>query len=512
MLTRSKQYAVEVQNLVKIAEDKPETPTNFLADIMKNLNPLLVDNPLKVFREEDLQKAVDRVDYGVLAALEGTWVSYNANPSKWLGSGIHASIMPSPGTTPDNIPGKFAFVSEEYIEKLTFTKVPGGIRNRGGATELFCRALKYEQSIKSVAKQNEKLQYVPIHEENGMYLWLSDVYNHPATKETIERDRGIHKIHQQQKDDYGVTAEYRDEPWVKLEDKVEGKDVYIPYSKLKEGQKYTDVLPQQELKPGDGIRGPHFIPDYSISRSGVIPHGSTVTLLGNIKADGGQLLIKGKPPHFETGTDAWLKGGNYLTVSPTMGGPGSTTPINLDSPVSEYKDNWVLKELNDENDDGSNLIYVQRIFAHTLYPYTVRPDLRLRDSLTADSDKGQKIKDYVKVNMFTQNPVGAQGGIINVPFVKRFVTTIDTTFDLYIETVIENGKEVLQLQYVQVVHFEFHFGNSGGTTSWPHIQVNTLRKLEDVPEAQRKVIEEQFKDHLTTKEKDQQEQYKTGKL
>ena len=64
--------------------------------------------------------------------------------------------------------------------------------------------------------------------------------------------------------------------------------------------------------------------------------------------------------------------------------------------------------------------------------------------------------------------------------------------DMWIETVIEDGKEILQLQYEQIVFFEFDFGNDGGTTSWPHIQVNTLRKIQDIPEDQRKVIEEQF--------------------
>jgi len=517
MFTRPEYCVVEAQKLCS-EQTTQGTPKNFLQDLMKDLKKVRVDDPLKVFEEteEDLEKAVKKVEYGVLAALDGTWVSYNKRPKEWQGSGIHTTIMPSPGTTPDNIPGKFAFVCEEYIEKLTFTPVPGGIRNRGGATELFCGAVKYEQSINSASKQNETLKYVPIHEETGMYLWLSDVYNHPATKETIKRDRGIHKIDEDQQTKFGITGEYRDEPWVKLEDKVGGKDVYIPYSDLK-GQKYTHVVPQQELKPGDGIRGPHFIPDYAISRSGVIPHGSTVTLLGEMinkglqtgspldakDADGTQLFPKG--------VDAWENGNSLkTTVSPTMGGPGNDPthgPIDLDKPKNSFPGNWVEDpNLTEETDKGSNLIYVQRIFAHALYPYSVRPDIRLRHTL----DK-QKVKDFVHIKMFTQKATGAQGGIINVPFVKRFVNTVDTTFDLFIETVIETGddgkeKEVLQLQYVQVVHFEFHFGNGGGTTSWPHIQVNTLRKLEDVPQDQRDVIQDQFKDNFTIREKDQQQQ------
>jgi hypothetical protein len=63
---------------------------------------------------------------------------------------------------------------------------------------------------------------------------------------------------------------------------------------------------------------------------------------------------------------------------------------------------------------------------------------------------------------------------------------------MWIETVVEDEKEILQLQYEQVIFFEFAFGDDGGTTSWPHIQVNTLRKIEDVPSDQRRLIEEQF--------------------
>ena len=51
-------------------------------------------------------------------------------------------------------------------------------------------------------------------------------------------------------------------------------------------------------------------------------------------------------------------------------------------------------------------------------------------------------------------------------------------FRMWIETVIDCGKEVLQLQYEQIQIFEFQFGTDGGTTRWPHIQVNTLRKKE----------------------------------
>ncbi|KMQ64792.1 hypothetical protein ACM46_11215 [Chryseobacterium angstadtii] len=456
-----------------------------LAEIMDGYSKLLIDDPVMPFREENLQEIARNVDYGVLEALDGTWVSYNANYNKNIGQpslagGIHTTIMPSPGTNSGTIPGKFSFDCEEYIEKLTFSLVPGGVRNRGGASELFCGAVKYEQTIKSVNKEagNPDLQYASIHEENGMYLWLSDVYNHAATKESIEKDRGIHAFSKNDFKKYGYDGKYRDEPLVQVKDE-NGNPSYILLSDLKEGQEYFEIIPAQELKPGDGVKGPYFIPDYSISRSGVIPHGSTITLLGDIAPSGDHYLINGSPK-FPYGDDAWQT--DHLSISKTMGGAGHET-INLDEPAPA----WVHQTLDDDNDEGSNKIYTQRILANDLYPYSVRPDLRLRDTLS-----GQNVSNYVFVKMSSKMKTGAQGGILNVPFVNRFVPTVEVDFCLWIETIIEDGKEILQLQYEQIVFFEFDFGNDGGTTSWPHIQVNTLRKLKDIPEDQRKVIEDQF--------------------
>lgn len=465
-----------------------ESTKGYLATLMDGYSKLLIDDPVRPFREENLAEIANNVDYGILAALEGTWVSYNANynqnikkPS--IGSGIHTTVMPSPGTDQNTIPGKFSFDTEEYIEKLTFEIVPGGVRNRGGASELFCGAVKYDQTIKSVNRVEGKpdLEYAGIHEENGMYLWLSDVYNYAATRQTIEQDRGIHAFSQEDYQKYGYKGEYRNEPLVQVKDEF-GNVSYILLSELKDGQEYFEIIPAQEIKPGDGITGPYFIPDYSISRSGVIPHGSTITLLGDIAPSGSNYLISGAP-QFPYGDATWQP--DHLAISPTMGGAGAsvTNPINLDQPAPA----WVHETLTDENDPGSNKIYTQRILANDLYPYCVRPDMRLRDTLS-----GQNVANYVLIQMSSKMKTGAQGGILNVPFVNRFVPTVEVDFRMWIETVIEDGKEILQLQYEQIIFFEFDFGNDGGTTSWPHIQVNTLRKIEDIPADQRKIIEEQF--------------------
>ena len=52
-------------------------------------------------------------------------------------------------------------------------------------------------------------------------------------------------------------------------------------------------------------------------------------------------------------------------------------------------------------------------------------------------------------------------------------------FKLWIETVIVDGEEIMQLQYEQIMFFGFQFGFIGVTTRWPHIQINTLRKAKD---------------------------------
>ncbi|MGK4566298.1 peroxidase, FMP-type [Flavobacterium sp. 3HN19-14] len=192
------------------------------------------------------------------------------------------------------------------------------------------------------------------------------------------------------------------------------------------------------------------------------------------------------PPQFPKGDAAWKY--DHLSISRTMGGAGAnetTNPINLDAPPPA----WVFETLNDDNDPGENKIYTQRILANDLYPYSVRPDLRLRDSI-----KDENIKNHIMIQMSSKNKTGAQGGILNVPFVNRFVPTVEMNTRMWIETVVEDGREILQLQYEQVIFFEFAFGDDGGTTSWPHIQVNTLRKIEDVSPEQRRLIEEQFPD------------------
>jgi hypothetical protein len=341
-------------------------------------------------------------EYGVLKQLEGTWVNYNPKNTK-MGWGLQTICMPSPGSNSETLPGKFHFLCNDYIEKLTFTLVEGGVRNRGGTNEQFCGAVKYDQSITNLDK-------VGIHEENGMYLWLDEIYNHPATKESIETDVGY-----------------------------------------------------PQFKPGTGANGPNFVPNYSIARSGVIPHGSTIQIFGKHSEH------NGKPP-FPHGDATWDF--DHLAISPSMGGAGASAknPINLDEPVPAN-----IRDNDPHADPDSNITYTQRIFLHDLYPYSVRPDLRLRDAIA-----NQDVQKYTLIEMHSREDGGPQGGILNDPFVRRFTPVTEMNFRMWIEEVKDGDDTFLQLQYEQIQYFEFHFGDDGGTTRWPHIQINTLRRQEDV--------------------------------
>lgn len=378
-------------------------------------------------------------DYGILKQLEGTWVNHNPDQNN-IGWGLHTTCMPSPGTNSETIFGIYHFLCENYTEELRFELVEGGVRNRGGTNEQFAGAVKYNQSIQRVSDG------VGIHEEDGMYLWLNSMYNHAATEQSVIEDNGY--------------------PGIAI---------------------------------GAGANGPNYVPPYSIARSGTIPHGSAIMITGGFQAD-----IPGKP-HYPEGTACWTDpfsqpwpttpapqdpnevpaavaanpvplAGSPLAISPSMGAsallfaPGSSeaAPLNLDEPAPA----WAFdKSLPVTQPDG-NLTYFQRIVAHPNYPYSVRPDLRLRDAI-----KDQCIKKYTLIQLSSKHDSGPQGGILNTPFVSKFAKVTEMNLNLWIQTVIDNdGNEVLQLQYEQVLFFEFMFGSNGQVTRWPHIQVNTLRK------------------------------------
>lgn len=363
--------------------------------------------------------------FGILSKLNGTWVNWEGGPR-----GLHTTSMPSPGTSSETIFGVFHFKSQEYREQLKFTQVNAPVRNRAGSNEQFNGAVKYETAI---IDNDDVLQ----HFENGMYLWLGDntmpwqpdgpyqnppsIFSHPSDAKSVKTDGA--------------------EP----------------------------VL-------GPGQLGPQFVPPYSISRSGVIPHGTTIHLMGSI-----QLTELDKAP-----TIAPLWDPASLSVSKTM---GINVPNDL-IPGSREKPDWTKLSRENQNPDGgagnsgvnSGRAYFEKIFNYdqfgAKFPYTVQPNLKL-----TDANEGIKFRRYDLIQLDSQQETGLQGATVNNVMIHRYCRVVRMQFKMWLEEIYDDETEkwIDQLQYEQIVFFEFMFGSNGETTQWPHIQVNTLRREQDIP-------------------------------
>ncbi|MFC3032853.1 peroxidase, FMP-type [Pseudoalteromonas fenneropenaei] len=361
--------------------------------------------------------------FGLLSKLNGTWVNWKDGPK-----GLHTTCMPSPGTSSETIFGVFHFKSQEYREQLTFTQVNAPVRNRAGSNEQFNGVVKYETAI---IDNNDDLQ----HFENGMYLWLGDntmpwradspyqnprtMFKHTSSKASVEKDGG------------------------------------------------DPVIGPKEL-------GPQYVPPYSISRSGVIPHGTTIHLMGKVT----QNNVLDTAPHI---ADLWEQ--QYLAVSPTMG-------INPQQDLiagSRKKPKWTKLPREEQEGGGLNSgrAYFESIFNYNKFgakfPYTVQPNLKL-----IDANKGLTFKRFDLIELDSRQDTGLQGATVNNVMIERYCRVTRMRHRMWLEEIEVTDKSgktkvIDQLQYEQIVDFEFMFGSDGGTTQWPHIQVNTLRRIEDIP-------------------------------
>lgn len=365
--------------------------------------------------------------FGILSKLNGSWVNWKGGPT-----GLHTTPMPSPGTSSETVFGVFHFKSQEYREHLSFTQVNAPVRNRAGSNEQFNGAVKYETAI---IDNDNVLQ----HFENGMYLWLGD--NHM--------------------------------PW----------DPQSPFQNppnLFSHQSDVESVETDGAEPvlGPGQLGPQFVPPHSISRSGVIPHGTTIHLTGNITASD----ATGQAPVI-----AALWEPQYLAVSPTMG-------INVQSDLiagSRAKPEWTKLSREEQNADdpdpanrgvNSGRAYFEKVFNYdrfgARFPYTVQPNLKL-----VDANEGLRFKRYDLIELDSRHDTGVQGATINNVAIERYCRVVRMRFRMWLEEIYDeaSGKVIDQLQYEQIVDFEFMFGSNGDTTQWPHIQVNTLRREQDIP-------------------------------
>ncbi|WP_299217528.1 peroxidase, FMP-type [uncultured Aquimarina sp.] len=376
--------------------------------------------------EEGLPKGKNNgAQFGILSKLHGTWVNWKDGPT-----GLHTTPMPSPGSSSETIFGVFHFKSQEYREQLKFTQVNAPVRNRAGSNEQFNGAVKYETAI--IDNDND-LQ----HFEDGMYLWLGD--------------------HQM--------------PWSE-ESPYQNPATMFKHTADAESVKTDGAEPVF----GPGELGPQFVPPYQISRSGVIPHGTTIHLTGNITESG-----EGKAPHI---ADLWEQ--QFLSVSPSMG----INPEKDLIPGSLEKPKWTKLPREEQNPDGgignsgvnSGRAYFEKIFNYdqfgAKFPYTVQPNLKL-----SDANEGLEFKKYDMIELDSFHNTGVQGATINNVMIERYCRVARMRYRMWIEEVYDEdfGGVIEQLQYEQIVDFEFQFGSNGGTTLWPHIQVNTLRREKDIP-------------------------------
>lgn len=363
--------------------------------------------------------------FGILSKLHGTWVNWKGGPT-----GLHTTPMPSPGTSSETVFGVFHFKSQEYREQLKFTQVNAPVRNRAGSNEQFNAAVKYETSI---VDNDNFLQ----HFENGMYLWMGD--NSMPWSETSPYQNPPN-LFKHTSDEESV--------------KTDGAEPVI----------------------GPGELGPQFIPPHQISRSGVIPHGTAIHITGNIAES-----AAGKAPHI---ADLWEP--QYLAVSPTMGMNPERDLIQ----GSREKPGWTQLSREQQMPDGgpresgvnSARAYFEKIFNYDQFganfPYTVQPNLKL-----IDANENVQFKGYEMIQLDSFHDTGVQGGAINNVMVDRYCKVTRMRYRMWIEDIYDEefGGNIEQLQYEQIVDFEFMFGSDGGTTKWPHIQVNTLRREKDIP-------------------------------
>ncbi len=375
--------------------------------------------PYKEWREGLPDGKNNGAQFGILSKLHGTWVNWKDGPT-----GLHTTPMPSPGTSSETIFGVFHFKSQEYREQLKFTQVNAPVRNRAGSNEQFNGAVKYETAI----VDNEGLLQ---HFEDGMYLWLGD-----------------HEM-----------------PW-KQDSPYQTPTTMFKHTSDAESVKTDGAEPVM----GPGELGPQYVPPYQISRSGVIPHGTTIHLTGNIEES-----EVGQAPHI---ANLWEP--QYLAVSPSMGIKPKKDLIH----GSRKKPKWteLPRELQEPDGVNSGRAYFEKIFNYddfgAKFPYTVQPNLKL-----TDANENLKFKKYDMIELDSFHTTGLQGSTTNNVMIERYCRVARMRYRMWLEEVYDEefGGLVEQLQYEQIVDFEFMFGSTGGTTLWPHIQVNTLRRERDIP-------------------------------
>lgn len=166
-------------------------------------------------------------------------------------------------------------------------------------------------------------------------------------------------------------------------------------------------------------------PKFTIARSGTIPHGDSVLILGTaIEQDG--------PP----------------TIPPAV-----TLPQNLGTKVP---------------------------FGYTdVYQTASQPGLISAADLNKNLDADIKDQDIISTVIYVLDS-NNEGAVKNVPFIDKHAVATRMQATFWVETVqVPQSKQTFQqLQYSQTIDMDFdkRFGGEPGLITWPHVNINTLKK------------------------------------
>lgn len=175
-----------------------------------------------------------------------------------------------------------------------------------------------------------------------------------------------------------------------------------------------------DIRPNSGT-GAGLKPEFTIARIATIPHGDSALILGNSTVKNGAPgipAINTLPPDIGTGVLGYLD------------------PYTQGQPIDVVNPNTVLQE-----------------------------DI-----------KGQDILSTTTLVLDSKN----QGGINNIPFTVQHADATRFQCFFWIETVQvpDSNQTFEQLQYTQIIDLVFHkkFGGAPGLITWPHVNINTLKK------------------------------------
>lgn len=173
----------------------------------------------------------------------------------------------------------------------------------------------------------------------------------------------------------------------------------------------------------------------SLARLGTVPHGDS-------------LLAQGSG-------DAFSGGPKFEVANPTpfvVDSAGKKQPITFQPYLQPYSDVSLFP------------------------PGITAADVMDANRLLASAITGQKITKTTVLQVDSN----AEGGILNIPFVKQNADVTDVSATFWIETVQNpDGTEFMQLQYTQTVILDFGTIPNGDPTQvikWPHISIATLVK------------------------------------